>query len=166
MYENLVHVEQLQRNLEALYSPKPRLYNGEYTLTNVETGEHRTFKISTQAVDSDFAPGERVLSLLTGSNNETDYTSFAFVCADNQVRVWKSKRGIDGKKSAYEFYAYLISQVLLAPSDSEEIELTVKACNRTYAVQVSKRCVRCNHKLTSPESIKYGIGPICADKAL
>lgn len=33
-----------------------------------------------------------------------------------------------------------------------------------YAVMLSKRCVRCNRKLTNPESIKAGIGPECATK--
>lgn len=40
-----------------------RLFNGFYTIRNRQTGEHRTFRIATQAEDARFAPGERIVSL-------------------------------------------------------------------------------------------------------
>jgi hypothetical protein len=169
MYQNenvarTIEAESEYKELAPLYGTQSRLYNGTYTLTNVATGEHRTFKIATQSADSRFAPGERVLSLLTGSNNETDYTGFAFVGNNDAIRVWRSKRGPDGKKSAYEYYACLISKVKVAPNENEDVNVAVEMCGRKYEVMVSKRCIRCNRKLTSPESIRTGIGPICAGR--
>ena len=54
----------------------PVIPNGEITLTNRETGEHRTFRIRTNKEDARFAPGERVIALLTGPDNTTSYTGF------------------------------------------------------------------------------------------
>ncbi|MCP4897845.1 MAG: hypothetical protein GY906_12805 [bacterium] len=131
--------------------PISAIFNGTYTITNRETGEYRTFRIRTQGEDSSFAPGKRVLSLLTGSDNTTDYTGFAFVHDDGSLfTVWKKKRG-----TKYDKYAKLVRLVLFqkAPHALEK-----------YEVLEDCRCIRCNRKLTTPESIKSGIGPICAGR--
>ena len=43
-----------------------RTHNGTITIHNPKTGDHRTFQIKTQPADAKFAPGRRVVSLLTG----------------------------------------------------------------------------------------------------
>ena len=65
----------------------PATFNGIYTVTNKETGEHRTFAVRTQKEDAKFAPGERIVALLTGPNNEDDYTGFGFVTPAGII-VW------------------------------------------------------------------------------
>ena len=154
------------------------LHNGIYTITNTETGEHRTFKISTQSNDSKFAPGKRTVALLAGPDNDHDYQGFGFVyeqpalVADNadalpasRITVWQSKRGNSGKRSAWEFYAALLSLFQFSRSEDEEVSATATLYGRTYSVRLSKRCCRCNRRLTTPESIALGIGPICAERA-
>ena len=54
-----------------------RRYNGAITVTNPATGNHRTFRIHT--VRTGGLKGSRVVGLLIGSNNESDYLSFGFV---------------------------------------------------------------------------------------
>jgi hypothetical protein len=67
------------------------LFNGTYTIINVETGTHKTFKVKTQALDATFAPGERILSIMNGKDNENSYLSLGFV-KDNGIVVWKKHR--------------------------------------------------------------------------
>lgn len=120
-------------------------HNGRITIENTNRGTHRTFQVRTQPDDAKFAPGTRILSLLTGSDNESDYLGFAFV-RDEQVILWKKYRT--------EQYQRLVD-VLLRPEHYESL-----GCRYLY----EGRCRRCNRTLTTPESIQSGIGPVCAEK--
>src|SRR5688572_23093574 len=61
-------------------------YHGEITAYNPATGQHRTFKVSTVRGDGGLA-GKRIIALLTGSDNENDYTGFGFVREDGGINV-------------------------------------------------------------------------------
>jgi len=136
------------------------LYNGVYTMEN-EKGEHRTFRIRTQPEDANFAPGERIVSLLTGPDNVYDYQGFGFLKADGSIILWKKYRN-----HTFEYYRELLYTLSLyiEQSDIEEVEAEIEYRGRSYKVMVSKRCIRCNRELTTPESIRAGIGPVCAEK--
>jgi hypothetical protein len=121
-------------------------HNGTITCTNPASGESRTFRIRTQPDDSSFAPGKRVLSLLTGPDNTSDYTGFAFV-EGNRVQVWRSKLG-----TKFEAYARFIER-LDYHRDHHGIEVYWAAL-----------CRRCNRQLTTVDSIRSGIGPTCAGR--
>jgi hypothetical protein len=128
-----------------------KIFNGFYTIHSRATGEHRTFRLHTQADDAEFAAGKRILGLLTGSDNENDYTGFAFV-DDQGVRVWSKKRG-DG---LWEQYAEMLWSLALDAGFSPWA--------KNYSLMLDGRCGRCNRRLTTPESIRTGIGPICAGR--
>lgn len=132
------------------------LLNGTYTVESARSGEHRTFSIRTQPDDSKFAPGQRVIALLTGSDNERDYTPFGFV-DDHRIAVWSSKRGKQGKRSSYEFFARLIWSLATRGEES-------KAREAGYTLLVEGRCLICNRRLTDPTSIRTGLGPVCAGR--
>lgn len=117
-------------------------YNGFVTVHNPETGNHRTFRIST--CKSGNLEGKRVVGLLTGPDNTSDYTGFGFVNDDGSITVWKKHRG-----SIYDRHADILSR-------SEYYE-TVKRLEYQFSV----KCRVCNRDLTDPESIELGIGPIC-----
>jgi hypothetical protein len=119
-------------------------HNGTITCSNPQTGESRTFRIKTQAADSKFAAGQRILSLLTGPDNESDYQGFAFVDSMGRVRVWRSRLGTQFEK---------LGRFV------ERLEYH----QQTHGIQVqwAAKCRVCNRKLTTPESIASGIGPIC-----
>lgn len=140
--------------------------NGKFTITN-DKGEHRTFSIKTQSKDAKFAPGQRVLALLSGADNDADYRGFAFVDDTHGVSVWRSKCGAPGNPSIYEWYAELFGQVFKAAAvegrDLTDPELSFAYKGHGYRVLVSKRCCVCNRTLTTPESIRSGIGPVCAN---
>lgn len=124
-------------------------HNGVITIENQKTGEHRTFKIETMAEDSPFAPGQRVLSILVGPNNEFNYESFAFVTKGVQprVHVWKKHRTSEWAKYG-PFLEQLHNMVKKHPF---------------IQVKWAGRCIRCNRLLTSPQSIRDGIGPKCKE---
>jgi len=121
-------------------------HNGKITVTN-PAGDHRTFQIKTQKADAKFAPGERIVGLLIGQDNQNDFQSFGFVKDDGRVVVWSKYRG-----TQFERLAKMLTN---AESEAERFGLEFLW---------SATCRRCNRELTTPESIKSGIGPTCAEK--
>jgi hypothetical protein len=141
------------------------LTNGYFTITNQE-GEHRTFRIRTQKPEARFAAGKRVVALLAGPDNTSDYQGFAFVADDeDNVRVWLSKRG-QGTRSAYDWYAYLLKKACEALVGSEGVEASADFVvgGRNYCVQTARACQMCNRLLTDPQSVSRGYGPECWEK--
>lgn len=128
----------------ATATPSVLTHNGTITIKSVATGQHRTFRIRTQPADATFAPGERVLALLSGPDNTSDYQPFAFV-QDYGVCVWRSKRG-----GQFDKMARMLER-LAEHEAAGHIE-----------VRFATRCRRCNRPLTTPTSIDEGIGPKCA----
>ena len=124
----------------------PITHNGTFTVKSTKTGEHRTFRVRTQPLDSNYCPGKRVLSLLTGSDNENSYTGFAFV-DDFGIHVW-------GKKKTEQ---YLALATML-----EHLQKHEDAGRVTVLAETT--CRKCNRKLTTPESILSGIGPTCGGR--
>ena len=127
-------------------------HNGRMTLHNPATGQHRTFQIRTQREDAKFAPGKRVVALLTGPDNQTDYQPFAFV-DDNGIYVWSSKRN-DEKAGGSRWSKF--ADMLMYPAKYQEHGVE-------YLFET--RCRKCNRPLTDPISIKLGIGPKCRGDA-
>ena len=68
-----------------------KIADGTYTVELVDGG-HFTFKIQTQELDADFAPGKTVASYLSGSDNESSFSSFAFVNPNGTLTLWKKHR--------------------------------------------------------------------------
>jgi len=135
-------------------------YNGEYTITN-EAGEHKTFRIRRQKDDAKFAPKSRIVSLMVGSDNEANYKGFGFANDNGSVYVWKKHQN-----RTNDYFAHLLGKAFQAitTSDEETVETGFECAGRQYTVLLSKRCLRCNRKLTNPESIRLGVGPECAGK--
>lgn len=115
--------------------------DGTFTLVNKKTGTHRTFSIRTNGPD-DRIPNKRVLALLTGPNNESDYTPFAFI-DEGKVRPWQ--KYWDTKYEELGKFVYALS----------------KAPNSNVDILFVARCSRCFRKLTTPDSILRGKGPEC-----
>lgn len=129
-----------------------KVFNGIYTIKSSQTGDHRTFKINTQGEKAEFAPGKRVVSLFTGTDNTADehYTGFAFI-DDAGIHVWEKKRS----EGLWQTYATMLWTLALDGAFSAWAD-------KGYTIMSEGRCLRCNRLLTTPESIKSGIGPICA----
>lgn len=123
--------------------------NGTFTVRNLKKGTHRTVKIHTARRGK--LEGQRIISLMTGPDNVNNYKGFGFV-NDNNIRVWKKNEG----NRLLEFLAQTVADWTMGRSEDYSrigVEL-----------MISKRCIRCNRKLTTPESIEAGIGPECAGR--
>lgn len=131
-----------------------KIHNGKYTVESTATGAHRTFWIETQAADAEFAPGKRLISLLTGSQNDDPdcYTSFGFV-DDEGIHVFPSKLAHGAR------WAQFADMVWTLALDGAFSRWAAKG----YRILIEGHCVRCGRVLTDPTSIKTGIGPVCRD---
>lgn len=110
---------------------------GKYTVP-VADG-HRTFRVEVMAADAKFAAGKTVISFLSGADNESSYTGFAFIDEQGTLRVWKK----------FSTAATLIAAAQTLLSAPEK-------------ALVSQNCRRCNRTLTVPASLHNGLGPECA----
>jgi hypothetical protein len=121
-------------------------HNGKITVSNVNTGQHRTFKVNTQPQDARFAAGKRVVSLFVGQDNQNpfEYKGFGFVNSAGTVQVWRRY-----KDTEFEVFGRMLSNVSYFERKGAEYLF-------------SGRCIRCNRELTNPDSIRSGIGPVCA----
>ena len=86
---------------------------------------------------------EQVCKYLSGSDNDSDYTGFAFL-RGTTVQMWS--RFKDNTRLARAM------ELILGDPD---------ASGEAYAIE-SNRCFRCNRTLTVPSSIHRGLGPECA----
>ncbi len=126
-------------------------HNGEITVHNRVTGAHRTFRVATQPKDSTFAPGKRIVSLLVGPDNTSDYQAFGFVDRFGEVYCWNKFKGTGGKRSDFERFAAILSN-------------PAGFAARGLEFSFSGRCRVCNRPLTRPDSIARGTGPTCGGR--
>lgn len=120
--------------------------DGTYTVV-FENGDYRTLRVRTQDEFASFKPGVTLLDFLSGSNNERDYTGFAEVEANGNVKPWR--RFADNVE--------LREAVRVLVGDP-------RAAAAAYGIE-SEHCGMCGRKLSTPESLARGIGPDCAAKA-
>ena len=89
--------------------------------------------------------------MLTGNNNETDYTYVGMLVFSNLVLTKASKYTCD--TLAVKVFNYALD---LIKGNKELLS--------GYFLEHNGHCGRCGRKLTTPESIKAGLGPICINK--
>src|SRR6185503_17282774 len=127
-----------------------RLPNGTYTIIlDAATDEYRTIRLADAPASFNAAPGTQIASFLSGADNEASYTGFAFVVGTS-ARIWKKFDKHSGGKCVQA-----LAQLLASDDPIEAM--------REYVLR-SARCGVCGRKLTTPDSIRMGIGPICASK--
>ena len=123
---------------------RPEIHNGYYTLT-LPCGTHRTFRLYTQQKGK--LAGKRLLGMLIGPDNTSDYEDFAFM-GEAGFAVWK--------RFANQRQATLAAILWKFIGEGELVD--------GHEVTESRRCIRCNRTLTTPESYEAGIGPTCRGK--
>jgi SWI/SNF-related matrix-associated actin-dependent regulator of chromatin subfamily A-like protein 1 len=120
------------------------LVDGTYTAV-FEDGSYKTLRIRTQDAKASFQPGQRIVDLLTGPLNTSDFTGFGNLALTG-VTLW----------SKYANRTDLVEALRVVVGDPLA---SAKAYGRH-----SGRCCVCNRKLTTPDSIEAGIGPVCGKK--
>jgi hypothetical protein len=140
---------------EAILAPERRksyMLAGRAKVTVVSnvTDTRFTYKINSKEVDDFARPGEKkklhFVSVLNGSNNETDYAFLGTIFCDGQFRR-SDRSNIAATAPSMKAFVWLWSHM-----DSLQME-----------VWHSGECGRCGRDLTDPESIARGLGPTCAE---
>lgn len=118
--------------------------NARFTLRSKLSGKRFTFKVRRPSADR-----PHFVSLLTGSDNEADYTFFGTIFGDGHFKhSAKSSIGPEAESvKVFAWFARLLAQVTTLPENLE--------------VHHEGRCGRCGRALTVPESIESGFGPEC-----
>jgi len=126
--------------------------NCTFTIKSEKSGEHRTFKIKQAKPNPQFATQNYFVSLLSGPNNESDFTYLGLVDkATGVFRLTKASRMNDTSPAVVIlrwFLGHLFTDGLLPNA----------------VVHHEGKCGCCGRTLTVPESITRGIGPECAKR--
>jgi hypothetical protein len=118
-----------------------------FTLKSLRTGAHFTYRVKKPKKDEQ--PPYRHVSVLTGQNNEADYTYLGTISTEHVFRHnWRKSRV---KKDAPSVVAFTFFWNNL-------VKGTIHANLQFWH---EGRCAKCGRLLTVPESIAAGIGPEC-----
>lgn len=124
--------------------------NATFTVLNETTGNRFTFRIRKAGWNtSEIKHDTFFISVLTGSDNNSSYTFLGtFFNKFGYKHSIKSRIGLEsGSNKVIDwFFKSYISNMSLYP--------TVKVFH-------SGKCGKCGKKLTTPESVKSGLGPYC-----
>jgi len=121
--------------------------NAIFTIANPK-GNRYTFRVNySKKLKKHF------VYLLTGSNNETDYTYMGMLIplVNNIILTNKSKYNIESLSVKVFNYALKVINGNKLLLDG-------------YFLEHEGRCGKCGRTLTTPESIKSGLGPVCRGK--
>jgi hypothetical protein len=125
-----------------------------FTVSN-PTGERYTFKVTRKDPEegSRYTTPTFFVSLLTGADNESDYTYMGILSwATGEVKLTRASRYTD-KTTAVLVVRWAMAKLWQA-----------QALPAGYAVHHEGRCGRCGRLLTVPESIVSGFGPDCSER--
>ncbi len=119
--------------------------NATFTLVSKKTGVRFTYSVRSQDGKPAF------VSVLSGSDNESDFTYVGCIFRQIEFRLTKKSRftSVTPCVRAFSWFWYNLSKGQLP----EQVEFWHEGC-----------CARCGRKLTVPESVSSGFGPECAKK--
>ena len=120
-----------------------------FTMVSQKTGARYTYKVSKSRTDKE--SNLRFVKVLSGPNNETDYGYLGYIDTRKPGVMFPGKKGKPGATS-YKAIAFVIAKVTKGVMP-EHLEF-----------YHSGQCGCCGRTLTVPESIKTGLGPVCAGK--
>lgn len=118
------------------------------TLRSAKTGVRFTYKICAPKDDSETNP-VRFVKLLSGPDNTADYTYLGTVFNGRNLRTTAKSR-VHADAPSFRALEWTLRK-LAAGELPESLE-----------VYHEGRCGCCGRKLTTPESITRGLGPVCA----
>jgi hypothetical protein len=113
------------------------------------TGARFTYRIAAKKVCDGRGGGVHFVSVLTGSDNEADYTFIGTIFGGEVFRASKHSR-IDVESKSVQAFGWIWRH----RSNPAPVE-----------VHHEGRCGRCGRTLTVPSSIESGLGPECARMA-
>lgn len=138
--------------------------NATVTIVSKRTGKRYTYKIVAAskigAATGESNPHIFFVSVLTGPDNGSDFHYVGFFHEGGPGSKVKLRGGKKGCPDDVRFrgFDYVLQRCWNGPAP--------RACDVPEDVEIFHewKCCRCGRKLTTPESIKDGIGPECAKK--
>jgi len=122
--------------------------NAIMTLESKKTGRWFTYKIKKSNKEDDKSP--YFVSVLTGNDNETAYTYMGTIFSNDKLSFNLTKKSkISDDALSYKAFNFFFN-LLLNNKLHDDIEI--------YHRDI---CSVCGKKLTTPESLKSGMGPFC-----
>lgn len=127
---------------------RPYILGGNATITvvSIKSGTRFTYRIRAKEVGEDRKL--HFVSVLRGPENTADYAYLGTIFPDGSYHHGKKSKVTADAPSAKAF-AWLWTHL-----DSSDIE-----------IWHAGRCSRCGRQLTTPESIREGLGPVCRERA-
>jgi hypothetical protein len=139
MGENLNKDERKLNNIGSFV----RAGKAVFTVVNEETGNRFTFRVKKHDTKNFY-----FVSVLTGSDNTSDYTYIGCIFGDDFRRTKGSR--VTEEAQSFKVFSWFMSNL-------EDLPSQVK-------VYHENRCGRCGRALTVPESVVNGFGPECIKK--
>lgn len=121
--------------------------NATFTIVSMKTGTRFTFKVRAKDERMSF------VSLLTGANNESDFSYLGTIFSDSRTFRHGRKSRIAEDAPSSRAFVWFWSK-LLGGTIPETLEF-----------HHAGRCGRCGRKLTVPSSVETGLGPECATRS-
>lgn len=143
------------------------------TLENVTNGKRFTYRLTAgdPREGQDPARAPIFVKILTGSNNEEDYTLVGMIFRDDRGQPTFSYRHFDGTWGAKRFKSPIGEDAPSAKGarwlldrihEHRSAPILFGDLDERFAVYHEGRCCRCGRTLTVPESVESGVGPDCA----
>tara|TARA_Y100000310_G_C20704273_1_gene833467 strand:+ start:34407 stop:34865 length:459 start_codon:yes stop_codon:yes gene_type:complete len=125
------------------------------TISSAKTDTHFTFKINQKIEDGDEAAENPkktpfFVSVLNGPDNWENYQYIGYIKADGNSCL------LDGKKGHPDAPSFKAFSWVWAHLNRGNIPADL-------TIQHEGKCCVCGRKLTTPESVASGIGPVCAE---
>jgi hypothetical protein len=124
--------------------------NAVFTAVSLRTGVRFTYRVRESIKEQDT---RSFVSVLTGPENTRDYAFLGTILGDQRFVHGKKSRITPDAPSVRSF-AWIWSRL------SRGLELP--ECE----IYHEGRCGKCGRPLTTPESIRSGIGPVCAERVV
>lgn len=123
--------------------------NALFTVRNAKSGSRFTFKVTKPKGTE----GVHFVKVLTGSDNENDYSHLGTIFGSTSYRHGKKSPLKADAPSAIAFDWLFTNAVAKARALPPSVEIFHEG-----------RCARCGRLLTVPESVTTGYGPECLSK--
>lgn len=124
-----------------------------FTIRKIETGGRFTYRVTVPEDQKDH-PTLFFVSVLTGTDNNSDYSYVGFIRAQNDATYtfyYGNKSKLSKEAPSVRVFDVVFNQLLMKNVPLTKLELWHEG-----------RCGRCGRRLTVPESIENGIGSECA----
>jgi hypothetical protein len=125
------------------------------TIESKKTQKHFTFRFKTPKNVNEDTPIKDIpiwVSVLTNSDNETGYEFIGTIFGDKYFHSKKSR--ISTEALSVVSFNYWFKG--LVTNNANRLNM--------LALYHAGHCMRCGRKLTTPESIELGVGPVCGSE--